>query len=176
MAYVKHSLKRYVSALGLGVAHDYQDQAIFIDKYGSLLRTKFKYNLFSLASLLDHNASLHTLLADRVISIIKVHTLSNARLLSSQAATAIQDGCNPTILFQSILNTGKATGRSAMMLSFMLDLRARVLSLFHREKVWKYCFGRTGKQSAAVRDLAQVSLTTRMGSISVSSSIYFNNY
>ena len=171
-------MKRYLSSLGLGVLnHSASDSVTSIASYGSLLgpRRKAKYNLLQVASLFNRASGSHFQSFDSTLHILKLHPSNNAYLMAAHTARSIQDGCNPTVVFQTTLGTGRATSRSNKMLRIKLELRASVLPSFNRHRVWKYGYGRTGKHSAAIRDLGQVSLVTKMGSISVSSSIFNNN-
>ena len=164
----KHSLRRYVNSLGLplsfcdtsvGVSAN-STPSILVSSSSFLLR-KPKYNVLKLASI----PSL------RSLNLVQVNALNHASLLSNSLARSIEDGCNPTIMFQSVMGTLKQVKRSNRVLGVKLELRALVLAPFARHRVWNYGYGRTNKAVARIKDVGQSSLVTYMGLISVSTAI-----
>nr|QCX35193.1 hypothetical protein [Amphidinium carterae]QCX35194.1 hypothetical protein [Amphidinium carterae] len=152
----KHSLRRYVNSLGLPTS--FLDPGTVLVSSSSFLLRKPKYGLVRLASL---NPSL-------AINVVQVNALNHAALLSNSLVRSIEDGCNPTIVFQSVMGTLK---RSNRVLGVKLELRALVLAPFARHKVWNYGYGKTNKAVARIKDVGKASLVTYMGLISVSTAI-----
>ena len=158
----KHSLRRYFNSLGLPLSYDDTTSSILVSSSSFLLR-KPKYSILKLASLCPDGAG--------SVNLVQVSTLNHAVLLSNSLARSIEDGCNPTVLFQSVMGTLKQAKRSNRSLGVKLELRALVLAPFARHRVWNYGFGRTDKAVARVKDVGQASLVTYMGLISVSTAI-----
>ena len=156
----KHSLRRYVNSLGLPLSFNDTTSSIMVSSSSFLLR-KPKYSILKLASLPTCGS----------INLVQVSTLNHAVLLSNSLARSIEDGCNPTVLFQSVMGTLKQAKRSNRSLGVKLELRALVLAPFARHRVWNYGFGRTDKAVARVKDVGQAALVTYMGLISVSTAI-----
>lgn len=155
----KHSLRRYVNSLGLPVS--FHDPGTVLVSSSSFLLRRPKYGLMKLGVLPNLGS----------LNLVQVNALNHAVLLSNSLARSIEDGCNPTVMFQSVMGTLKQVKRSNRVLGVKLELRALVLAPFARHRVWNYGYGRTNKAVARIKDVGQASLVTYMGLISVSTAI-----